>query len=159
MDPVAQPLSFFGSQSECPLVEWSWVDSELQRAGVYWIVPKSLAEPHPRPVWGVWHDGQLLLSIGSPVIARQLDADPVATVHLQSGTDVVIVECRRIGSCADPDVLSVYDAKYEWNYTVDEYGPLTVLQPTMILAWRSGGVAGRAGFQAAGRWGPAVLDR
>ncbi len=93
------------------------------------------------------------------MVARQLDVDPVATVHLESGTDVVIVECRRIDSGNDSDALRLYNAKYDWNYAVDEYGPLTVLQPTIFMAWRSGGAAGRDGFQAAGRWRPTILDR
>ena len=152
VDPIAEPLSFYGSPSGCPAVEWSWVDRQLGDAGTYWIVPRSDDAPHPRPVWGVWDHRSLLLSIGSQVIARELRAEQLATVHLDSGTDVVIVEGHVDGQCAEVEALAAYDAKYDWNYTVDEYGPLTVLRPTLVMAWRSGGFAGRDGFQAASRF-------
>lgn len=152
MDPVTEPLSFFGSQSDCAPLGWPWVEAQLGQAGTYWVVPRSDGPPHPRPVWGVWHGDQLLISVGSQVVARQLRADPVVTVHLDSGTDVVIVDGRVEGSSSDAAAIQAYDTKYDWTYTVDEYGPLTVVTPTVVRAWRSGGWAGRDGFQSAGRW-------
>jgi hypothetical protein len=152
VDPKAEPLSFYGSQSDCAPLEWPWVDEQLARAGTYWVVPRGRGAPHPRPVWGVWHDRRLLLSVGSQVVARQLHDDPTVTVHLESGTDVVIVEGRVDGQSVDAAAIEQYDSKYEWSYTIDEYGPLTVVAPSIVLAWRSAGWAGRDGFQSAGRW-------
>lgn len=152
MEPIAESLSFYGSPSDCAALPWSWVDHELSVAGTYWVVPRTTSAPHPRPVWGVWLDHQLLLSIGSAVVARQLVDDPTTTVHLDSGTDVVIVEGLVEGESVAPDAVAAYDQKYDWSYTVDEYGPLTVVAPTVVLAWRSAGWAGRDGFQTAGRW-------
>lgn len=152
MEPIAEPPTFYGSRSDCPLLDWSWVEGELFRAGTYWIVARSAAAPHPRPVWGVWLGRRLLLSVGSALVAGQLASDPIATVHLDSGTDVVVVECVVEGSSVADDAVAAYDAKYDWNYAVNEYGPLTVLRPTVIMAWRSGGFAGRDGFRTAARW-------
>ena len=156
VDPIAEPLSFYGSPAECSPLDWSWVDEQLARAGTYWVVPCGSGAPHPRPVWGVWQRHRLLLSIGSPVVARQLHDDPAVTVHLESGTDVVIVEGhvepQPDGSPSESSAIEDYDAKYEWRYTVDEYGPLTVIVPSIVRAWRSAGWAGRDGFQSAGRW-------
>ena len=105
-------------------------------------------------MWGVWADDALQLSIGSPVVARQLSADPRVTVHLDSGTDVVVVEALADGGPdSDEDrIIAAYDAKYDWHYAVDEYGPLTRVAPVMVMAWRSAGWAGREGFRQAGRW-------
>jgi hypothetical protein len=152
VDPVAEPLSFYGSPSGCAALPWSWVDDELTRAGTYWVVPRTATVPHPRPVWGVWLEHRLLLSVGSAVLARQLGDDPTTTIHLDSGTDVVIVEGRVDGDSDAAEAIAAYDQKYDWSYTIDEYGPLTIVVPTMVLAWRSAGWAGRDGFQAAGRW-------
>jgi hypothetical protein len=57
-----------------------------------------------------------------------------------------------IGLVDDTAVLRVYNDKYDWNYTVDEYGAPTRVAPTSVLAWRSAGWAGRHGFQQTGRW-------
>jgi hypothetical protein len=152
MEPIAETLSFSGSQSECDPLEWHWVEEQLQAAGTYWIVARSDGPPHPRPVWGVWTGRRLLLSVGSQVITQQLRADGPVTVHLDSGTDVVIVEGNVDGTSGDDQAIEMYDSKYDLKYDLAEYGPLTVVSPTIVRAWRSGGWAGRDGFQAAGRW-------
>src|SRR6476469_4063843 len=87
----------YGQVSDTPALEWPWVREQLERAGTYWVVARSVAHPHPRPGWGVWADDALPLSIGSPVMARQVSADPRVTVHLDSGTDVVVVEALASG--------------------------------------------------------------
>ena len=94
----------------------------------------------------------MYLSIGTPLTARLLAEDPVVTVHLESGTDVVIVEGAAAGSVDDPAVLADYDRKYDWSYDLAEYGALTCVAPETILAWRAAGFAGRDGFQQVGRW-------
>jgi hypothetical protein len=94
----------------------------------------------------------LYLSIGSPRLnADARDATPV-TVHLGSVTDVVIVEGLIAGHNDDGEVLDAYNTKYDWDYTVDEYGPFTTVAPVNVMAWRSAGWAGREGFQHTGRW-------
>ena len=57
-----------------------------------------------------------------------------------------------VGRRADDPVVRAYVEKYERPYDVAEYGPLTVVAPERVLAWRSGGWAGRDGFTAVGRW-------
>jgi hypothetical protein len=76
----------------------------------------------------------------------------LCTVHLDSGTDVVIVEGVVEAKTVDPGLISAYDAKYTWMYDVDAYGPLTSIRPRTVLAWRSAGWAGRDGFTATNRW-------
>jgi hypothetical protein len=123
-------------------------------AGTYWVVMHGASEvcPHPRPVWGVWSESRLCLSIGSPSIrSRAVRGAPVA-VHLDSGTDVVIVNGTVRSTTTAAALISMYDAKYDWTYEVAEYGPLTVVVPNDVLAWRSAGWAGRDGFEKTGRW-------
>jgi hypothetical protein len=154
VDPITEPLRMYGEVSDIELLDWSWVREQLEAAGTYWVVARPDAHPHPRPVWGVWIDDALWLSIGSPVVARQLTVDPAVTVHLDSGTDVVVVEAvatDRPGTDVAP-IVAAYDAKYDWHYTIDDYGPLTRLEPSTVVAWRSAGWAGRDGFRQVGRW-------
>lgn len=149
------PIRFYGGPSDKPGLDWAWVDEQLRAAGTYWVVARTSGHPHPRPVWGVWQDERLCLSIGTPATRRALEHDPLVTVHLDSGTDVVIVEGRSGGLTSEPDVIAAYDDKYDWSYDVGSYGPLTVVEPTAILAWRTSGPAGRDSFQETGRWQPA----
>jgi hypothetical protein len=151
--PEPEPLRLYGQIAEQPRLEWAWVESELVAAGTYWVIAASSTFPHPRPVWGVWADNGLELSIGSPVLAVGVETNPRCTVHLDSGTDVVVVEgIAQRGSEPPTELVAAYDAKYDWQYTYEEYGPFTRINPTLVRAWRSAGWAGREGFQSVGRW-------
>jgi hypothetical protein len=152
-----QPLRLYGQRSDRAPLAWSWVEEQLAAAGTYWVVGQSRGHPHPRPVWGVWDEQRLHLSVGSPVLRRALRAHPAATVHLDSGTDVVIVEglATEVTSTA-PAAVEAYNRKYDWDYRTADYGELTVVAPVTVLAWRTAGWAGRDSFQQTGRW---VFDR
>ena len=73
-------------------------------------------------------------------------------MHLDSGTDVVIVEGVATTEDATPALLAAYDAKYDWHYDADTYGPFTRIAPEVVKAWRAAGIAGRDSFQETGRW-------
>ena len=142
----------YGQPSEADALDWAWVDGQLREAGTYWAVARGAGLPHPRPVWGVWSDHHLNLSIGSLVLATALTRDRAVTVHLDSGTDVVIVEGEATGPITDAELIDSYADKYGQPYDVETYGPLTRIVPTTVIAWRAAGWAGRDGFRQAGRW-------
>jgi hypothetical protein len=151
-EPAPGVLRLYGEPSTHEAVPWAWVDEQLRAAGTYWVVAATPGLPHPRPVWGVWHGRRLHLSVGSPVLQRYLAPGAPVVVHLDSGTDVVLVEGAAAGTTAERSVLDPYDAKYGGRYDVDELGPLTVVAPRTVKAWRSAGWAGQDGFAATGRW-------
>ena len=153
--PSAAPLRMWGQESDSPPPDWRWVEAQLRDAGTYWVVARPAGHPHPRPVWGVWSADALLLSLGSPVIARELASDPRAAVHLDSGTDVIIVEGDAsvvVAPEAIADFTARYNAKYDWEYKAEQDGPPTRIDPSAILSWRAAGEAGRGGFPQAARW-------
>jgi hypothetical protein len=94
----------------------------------------------------------LYLSIGSLRVSRDLQDDSAVTINLSSDTDVVIVEADAAGVTGDAHYVAQYNTKYNWNYTTNEYGPLTIVAPKTIIAWRSQGWAGREGIKQSGRW-------
>jgi hypothetical protein len=149
--PASTPLRLYGQVSDKPPLAWAWVEGQLQSAGTYWVAAAT-PTPHPRPVWGVWSGDGLFLSIGSPAIARAVARDPAVAVHLESGTDAVIVEGTAAGPSTDSALIAAYDAKYDWAYDVASYGPLLRVDPRVVLAWRTAGWAGRDSFQQTGRW-------
>ncbi len=154
MERIERPLRLYREVSERPGVEWPWVDDQLRAAGTYWVAAPAPggARPHPRPVWGVWLDDHLHLSVGSPTLAGQLAPGTGVAVHLDSGTDVVIVEGDVVGPSGGPDAVAAYDTKYDWSYDVAAYGAFTLIRPATVLAWRAGGWAGRDSFQTTSRW-------
>lgn len=151
---MSEPLRLFGQPADTEALDWPWVQQQLEAAPTYWVNTRSAgpSHPHPRPVWGIWHERDLYLSVGSLVLVRQLASDPVVTVHVDSGTDVVIVEGTAVDLSVDQLFLERYNTKYDWNYVVDEYGPLTHVVATAVIAWRSAGWAGRGGIRSSGRW-------
>jgi hypothetical protein len=155
MDPRGEPLRLYGRRSDLEPPSWAWAETQLREAATYWVigVPRPGEHPHPRPVWGVWSGGSLHLSIGSPVVRRQLADDDRLTVHLDSGVAVVVLEgSADTERSTDAAVLERYRTKYDSSYDVAEYGQLTVVQPTTVLAWRAAGWAGRDGFRQSGKW-------
>lgn len=155
MAPSVEPVRMYGSTSDLPLLEWGPTRHRLVDAGTYWVVAAGAGMPHPRPVWGVFRDDDVLaLSIGTPTTRRRLERDPRVSVHLDSGVDVVVLEgmARGRDDAADGAAIRAYDAKYDWSYDVDELGPLTLVVPEVVIAWRSDGWAGRDGFAAAARF-------
>jgi hypothetical protein len=143
---------FYGQPSDHDRLEWSWVERQLLNSGIYWAVAGSDGQPHPRPVWGLWQASRLHLSMGTPAIRRALAVDPRVTVHLESGTDVVIPEGKADRPCIDNRIIAAYGQKYDWSYDVAEYGPLTAISPATVLAWQAAGWAGRESFLRSGRW-------
>ena len=142
----------YGAPTTEDTLDWRFVNDELVAAGSYWLTPVGSIHPHSRPVWGVWSDNTLNLSVGSAVLRREMEANEHVSVHLGSDTDVVIVEGAVEGHTTDTALLAPYNAKYTWDYDYAEYGPFTVVKPNLVIAWRSAGWAGNGGFRHTGRW-------
>jgi hypothetical protein len=77
---VAETLALWGrEQGDAPRLPWSWVVDRLQEAEDYWLVTAAPAGPAPRPVWGLWLEERLVLSVGSSTHWRNLEgSDRVA---------------------------------------------------------------------------------
>ncbi|MEO6125431.1 MAG: hypothetical protein ABIR32_17170 [Ilumatobacteraceae bacterium] len=152
--PGFTSLSLYSQSSTHPPLEWQWVDRQLRDAGTYWIVLSGSAGsvPHPRPVWGIWQNNRLALSVGSPIVVALARSGVPVAVHLDSGTEVVVVQGTISGSTSDEALIDAYNTKYDWVYDLDQFGPLTCIDPVDVIAWRSAGWAGREGFQETGKW-------
>jgi hypothetical protein len=123
---------------------WDWARGRLESAADYWLttVDRS-ARPSTRPVWGIWSERRLLLSVGSTTHWRNLDANPNVGVTLGDAGEVVILE----GTAAvedDHDALrrfiDAYNPKYGWNFTLETVGGVVAITPTVVLGWLTGPV-------------------
>jgi hypothetical protein len=138
-DPeVSQPRMFGGYMGSAEL-PWTWATERLNRAHNYWIsTTRSDGKPHSRPVWGIWLDNAFYFSTGS-LAASNLVTRPAITVHLESGSEVVILE-----GVAEPvnkatlveQVVNLYNQKYNWNLDPHNLpGPFYAVRPIVVFGW------------------------
>ena len=158
-EPVADRPAMFGGRPEAGLLPWRWATDRLVRARHYWVATtRPDGRPHSRPVWGVWSDGAVWFSTGSLAVGN-LAARPEATVHLESGGEVVILEgaaTEVTDVAALTPVVRAYNEKYRWDLDpAAPPGPFFSLAPDVAFGWVSdpSGLDGGAAFGGtATRW-------
>ena len=149
----------FGSRTHSTPLPWRWATDRLAAARNYWISTTRLdGRPHARPVWGVWLEGAFYFSTGS-LAAAHLPEHPEITVHLESGSETVILEGRaRVvdDRARIVGIVDVYNPKYHWDMDPDELpGPFYEVRPTVAFGWLSDdtGLDRGAAFEASTtRW-------
>lgn len=149
-DRPAMPDGYGVPQTTDGLRAWDDVERRLRTATEYWLATtRPDGRPHVVPRWGVWVDGRFWYD-GSPQTrhARNLVDNPACTLHLESGTDVVIIDGRSARSAPvrgplDGRLSRAFRDKYEAQgyapapdaWSGDDAGGLLVLTPSTGLAW------------------------
>jgi hypothetical protein len=129
------------------LLGWEHARERLEKAGIFWLSSVHPAgRAHAVPVWGVWLDERLYFEGGSDTRhMRNVAENPAIAVHLEDGSDVVIVE-GEAEAVALPDpplttrVAEVFGGKYaSFGYKPKpdawDTGGLWVLHPRRAFAW------------------------
>jgi hypothetical protein len=128
-------------------VPWSHVEQRLTDAVNYWLCTvRPDGRPHAIPKWAVWVNEKIYFD-GSPETrhARNIAAHPAVTVHLESGSDVVIVDGAARAIDRPPPALAEAIAQaYRAKYTALGYAPaadswdnggLFEITPHTVIAW------------------------
>ena len=157
--PTRSDLTFWGQAATGDELPWEWARQRLERAADYWLVTVGAdGRPVTRPVWGIWRDDRLLLSVGSTSHWRNLRAHQDVTVSLGDAAEVVVVEGRATveedGATLD-GYIDAYNQKYARNFTRETAGGTVSVAPTTVLTWISGppDVNAQGGFPlASSRW-------
>lgn len=126
------------------------MEARLEQAPVYWMATvRPDGRPHVVPRWGVWLEGGLYYD-GAPETrhVRNLLHDPHCVLHLESGTEAVILEGRAAPAAAPGRELggrlaAELGRKYgEAGYTPEpdawegaDAGGLCRFSPETGLAW------------------------
>ena len=127
------------------LLSWSHVTERMAAAQNYWICSVSPGnQPHATPVWGLWLDDRLYFGGGTATRwNRNLIENPAVCIHLESGSDVVILhgEAQPLRAPGRDLTLRLADAsatKYGYRPKPEDYEkPGTyVFRPRKVLAWK-----------------------
>lgn len=131
------------------LLAWADVEARLVGATSYWLATvRPDGTPHVVPRWGAWLDGRFWYD-GAPTTrhARNVTANPACALHLESGTQTVIVDGTSTAARAPADTLGARLAAAFGKYHDQGYRPgpdawagesgggLRVLVPRRALAW------------------------
>lgn len=120
------------------LIEWAAIAERFRRERHYWVATTSDdGAPLARPVWGVFVEDTICFGGGPQTRwSRNLARDPRTSVHLESGTEVVIAE-GTLDRLTKPDDrrLPAIDDAYEAKYEMRHGPPIWLLRPRMVLAW------------------------
>src|SRR3712207_4256734 len=142
------PKDYGVPQDDEGLLSWSWAVERLEGAVNYWFcTTRPDGRPHAMPAWAAWIDGALYFD-GSPETRRMrnLALNPAIVVHLESGTEAVIVEgvAHEAGRPSDElagRLVPAFSAKYgaSHDYRPDPHqwdeGGLWVVRPTVAFGW------------------------
>lgn len=142
------PAEYGIPKSAKGLLAWSHLEERLAAATVYWIAtsgPRGV--PRVRPLDGLWHAGVLYVG-GSPETrwARDLVGNPRVAVHLDDGSDVVILEGEAellehgVSEDLAVTLASLSNSKYpQYGMTPESYrgpGPFAI-RPRLAFGWTS----------------------
>lgn len=121
---------------------WREVRERLVRSRTYWVVTaRRDGRPHAVPVWGIWIDGMLVFDSGrGSRKTRNMLANPEIVVHLESGSEAVVLEGRAT-RLRDRDLrvrfARAYRRKYDYPFDPDDPpGIVFRLRPRVAFAFR-----------------------
>ena len=138
--PYIAHRSYGVPQDSKGLLQWTDVAQRFSSEQNFWICTTSeVGKPHVRPTWGVFVDDTIYFGGGPNTRwSRNLTTNPQVSVHLESGSNVVIAEgtVGRITDAGDPN-LAMADDAYEHKYKMRHGPPMWVLKPDLVLAWNN----------------------
>lgn len=146
-DRPRMPAEYGIPRSTTGLLDWGHLERRLTDAMVYWLATSGPGGvPRVRPLDGIFVDGTLYVG-GSPETrwARDLATNPRVAVHLDDGTDVVILEgearlLHGVGPALAERLAAASNAKYpQYGMTAESYagpGPYAIT-PRVAFGWTS----------------------
>lgn len=125
---------------------WDWVAAQLTESKHYWLCTvRPDGRPHVVPRWCVYLDGKIYYD-GSPETrhTRNIKRNPNVSLHLESGTEAVILEGTSVPAGKPAPELGKRLSKAYKKYKAMGYAPkpdswdeggLYVFTPRQCIAW------------------------
>ena len=127
---------------------WDWIAAKLTESKHYWLCTvRPDGRPHVVPRWCVYVDGKIYCD-GSPETrhARNLETNPNVSLHLESGSEAIILEgtaaaAGKPSSKLGKALSQAYKKYKEMGYAPKPHawdnGGLFVFTPRQCIAWSS----------------------
>lgn len=139
--PARLPAGY-NDTGEQTTLDWAEVRERLEQSKHFWFsTADASATPHARPIWGAWVDDTLYADGGVQVTrwGRDLLANPRTQVHLESATEVVIIDgdfsmSNDLTAESFARVQASYLRRYE-SYQPESADGLFMVKPRHVLAW------------------------
>jgi nitroimidazol reductase NimA-like FMN-containing flavoprotein (pyridoxamine 5'-phosphate oxidase superfamily) len=126
------------------MLPWRHVRERMEKALIYWIgTTDPQGRPHAAPVWGMWLHDRFYFG-GSPKTrrSRNLAENQAVVVHLESGSEVVILQgsarpLRGLDPALKAEMAVASKAKYGQAGSPDDMGEegAYVVAPRVVFAW------------------------
>ncbi|NWF79755.1 MAG: pyridoxamine 5'-phosphate oxidase family protein [Chloroflexi bacterium] len=112
--------------------------ARLAAEPIIWLATvRPTGRPHLVPLWFVWAGGRIYLCVaGASVKVRNIAANPVVSLALESGSAPVVVEGQAtvLARPWPDEVVERFQQKYAWTITTDaEYDTLIAVAPQRWL--------------------------
>jgi general stress protein 26 len=136
--------NFDEPDDDSSLLTWDYVENRLTHSRNYWLCSvRPDGSPHVRPLWGVYLDGTLYIDgFFKSGWFRNLAADPRVAVHLEDGSDAVILEGHvQVTTSMElaQHIAEAHNLKYGSGTGQAEPGGYALL-PDVVFAWRNSNV-------------------
>jgi PPOX class probable F420-dependent enzyme len=113
-------------------------DARLQTAKNMWLATvRPDGRPHLIPIWFAVHDGKwYFVTEPKSVKARNLQHNPRVALALEDGTNPVVVEGVAKVVRPTPEVIRLFQEKFEWDITTDaQYSMVYEVEITKRVLW------------------------
>jgi hypothetical protein len=146
VDRPHMPDGYGTPEDDEGLLPWEHVESRLREAKNYWVATVDAeGAPHATPIWGSYLQGMIFLD-GSPETkrGRNLATNPRVAVHLESGSDVVIVRGMAEKVRVDEHLAALLSQEVTRKYGDLGFSPtpevylgedVYAVRPRLALAW------------------------
>ncbi len=125
-------------------ITWQHAKNKLANEKVYWISSAtSGGRPHAAPVWGIWKESRFYFETDpKSVKGRNMSSNQNIVVHIQDGSDTVIVEgkARRQDTARVLDQLKKdYTKKYRYTprWSDEQREIVFRVEPVVVHAWKA----------------------
>jgi nitroimidazol reductase NimA-like FMN-containing flavoprotein (pyridoxamine 5'-phosphate oxidase superfamily) len=125
-------------------ITWEHANGKLAKETVYWISTASRrGRPHAVPVWGIWREKMFYFETDpNSVKGRNLSNNESVVVHVQDGSDTVIVEgkARREKRSEKLNRLKKdYARKYQYapDWSNERSQIVFRVEPRIAHAWKA----------------------
>ncbi len=139
----------YGLKARKQYLPWGHAEERLAKALNYWVCTvRPDGRPHAVPVSGMWFDGAFYFGTArNSCKAANLARNCNVSVHLESGSDVIILEGK--AEEVDPKAISreldaVSRKKYKMPLTIMPGSVLYRVRPRVALAWLEKDMRGTA---------------